>query len=234
MTRSKMILGHLAILTLTLLNFVDSYWRMSCGLVQTGRIDPVISPGSVSGHVHKISGANTLNANSTYESLQNSRCTSCEVQKDLSGYWTPQLYFEHANGSFEEVSQGVGTVVYYLGRGNVSIIKPFPPGFRMLSGNAMARSYDSVTLTAPTGGRPIADRVSFACISSKGGSPQTHNITNTDCDGGLRAQINFPSCWDGKNLYMQNQSHVAYMSQIDNGVCPPSHPIQFVHLFFEL
>ena len=42
--------------------------------------DPVISPGTVSQHVHKISGASNININSTYASLQEAECTSCEVQ----------------------------------------------------------------------------------------------------------------------------------------------------------
>lgn len=49
--------------------------------------------------------------------------------------------------------------VYYLGRGDAGGWQPFPKGFGMLSGNNAARSYDSSTLTAASGGRPIADRV---------------------------------------------------------------------------
>jgi hypothetical protein len=33
------------------------FWRMNCGKIQVGRIDPVVSPGSISGHVHNIVGA---------------------------------------------------------------------------------------------------------------------------------------------------------------------------------
>ena len=29
---------------------------MSCGIIQTGRIDPVVSPGKIAGHAHKIAG----------------------------------------------------------------------------------------------------------------------------------------------------------------------------------
>jgi hypothetical protein len=36
---------------------VNAYWRMSCSIIQEGRIDPVISYGSASSHVHKLSGA---------------------------------------------------------------------------------------------------------------------------------------------------------------------------------
>jgi hypothetical protein len=40
-------------------------------------------------------------------------CTSCEIQDDKSAYWTPQLYYQHANGSFEEVPND-GMTVYYF------------------------------------------------------------------------------------------------------------------------
>jgi hypothetical protein len=49
--------------------------------------------------------------------------------------------------------------IYYLGRGDEGGWQPFPKGLKMLSGNSSARSYDSLTLTATSGGRPIADRV---------------------------------------------------------------------------
>ena len=34
----------------------QAFWRMSCGIIQTGRIDPVVSPGKIAGHAHKIAG----------------------------------------------------------------------------------------------------------------------------------------------------------------------------------
>jgi hypothetical protein len=174
-----------------------------------------------------------LNISSTYTSLQEAYCTSCEIQKDKSGYWTPQMYYKHRNGSYEEVPH-TGTVVYYEGRGvDSSNITAFPPGFRVLSGNSGARSYDSQTLTY-LNTRPIADRVSFACLSSSGPLNEQPYMFRTDCDDGLRAQIQFQSCWDGINLYKQDQSHAAYLSDIDNGYCPPGYPVLLMHLFFEV
>ncbi|OTA98734.1 hypothetical protein M426DRAFT_76813 [Hypoxylon sp. CI-4A] len=215
---------------------VDAYWRMSCSTIQTGRVDPNISPGAVSAHVHKVSGASNFGLSSTYEDLIGSRCTSCEIQDDKSSYWTPQLYYEHANGSFEEVPNS-GTIVYYLGRGeNRTNIEPFPAGFKMVSGNPYLRSNDTTDVTysnADFSGRLVSDRVSFNCLDSSGSLPEQNYMFSTDCDNGLRAQIQFPSCWDGRD-YQMDQSHVAYMSGIDNGVCPPSHPRQLVHLFFEV
>lgn len=169
--------------------------------------------------------------------MRQSKCTSCEIGADKSAYWTPQLYYQHADGSFEDVPNN-GMVVYYLGRGdNRANMKPFPPGFRMLSGSANARSYDNTTMTfnnATVRGRPVADRVSFNCLDSTSKYPETPGMINTRCSNGLRAQIHFQSCWDGVNLYKSDNSHVAYMSQIDNGVCPPTHPVQLVQLFFEV
>jgi hypothetical protein len=43
-----------------------------------------------------------------------SNCSSCEVQDDKSAYWTPQLYYAHNNGTFEEVPN-YGMTVYFLG-----------------------------------------------------------------------------------------------------------------------
>jgi hypothetical protein len=45
--------------------------------------DPVLSFGSVSQHVHKISGASNINVNSTYDSLRAAPCTSCQIQGGL-------------------------------------------------------------------------------------------------------------------------------------------------------
>lgn len=142
--------------------------------------------------------------------MVNSACTSCQNSIDKSGYWTPQLYYEHANGTFEEVPNG-GTVAYYLGRGDNTTLTAFPAGFKMLSGDMTARSYNNQTYTYSNGpqhpGRPVSDRVSFACLSD---SPQAEQpyMFDTNCDNGLRAQIHFQSCWNGKDLYLPNNAHV--------------------------
>lgn len=130
-----------------------------------------------------------------------------------------------------------GSVVYYIGRGtNRWNAIPFPPNFRMIGGDAGARAYNKVTMTysktSPAGGRPVADAANWACLSSKG-TRENPGFNSTDCDAGLRGQIHFQSCWNGVDLYKSDQSHVAYMSDIDNGDCPPTHPVQLPHLFME-
>lgn len=100
-----------------------------------------------------------------------STCTSCAVQADRSGYWTPQLYYQHTNGSFEEVPNNE-MLVYYLARGPDSVINktvPFPKGFQMLSGNPYLRVFDNQTRTWD-GSSAIAERVSYNCIDATAGS----------------------------------------------------------------
>ncbi|KAK5052482.1 hypothetical protein LTR84_002346 [Exophiala bonariae] len=206
---------------------------MACSVSQTSRIDPIVDPGAVSGHAHKFAGGNNVNQNSDFNSLLSSTCSSCEVQSDKSAYWTPQLYYAHTNGKFEEVPN-YGMTVYYVGRGGTpDNTKPFPPGFKMISGDSEARSYDSSTLTY-LNTRPVADRVSFRCINEANDIPEQHYMFRTDCVNGMRAQINFQSCWDGVNLYLPQSAHVAYVSGIDYGSCPPSHPVPIPGLFFEV
>lgn len=175
--------------------------------------------------------------NATYQSLLNSKCTSCELTADKSAYWTPQLYYWYPNGSFYEVPHA-GSVVYYIGRGpNVNSTIPHPKGLKMLSGNKATRSYDNQTMTwgnATYPGRPIADRVSFACLTAGTEPPnQPYMYNATQCINGMRAQIAFQGCWNGKDLYLADNSHVAYLSNIDNGVCPPGYPFQLPLVFLE-
>ncbi|KAJ9607206.1 hypothetical protein H2200_008278 [Cladophialophora chaetospira] len=103
----------------------------------------------------------------------------------------------------------------------------------MLTGDSRVRAYDSNTLTY-LNTRPVADRVSFRCIDDANDIPEQHYMFRTDCTNGMRAQVNFQSCWDGINLYLDGNAHVDYLSGIDYGVCPPSHPVPIPGLFFEV
>lgn len=51
--------ASLFLLITALIGVCQGYFRMNCGIVQTGRLDPVVSPGKINGHVHKVSGASS-------------------------------------------------------------------------------------------------------------------------------------------------------------------------------
>jgi Domain of unknown function (DUF1996) len=85
--------------------------------------------------------------------------------------------------------------------------------------------------------------LSFRCFSNGGfgGAPgtggDTRQFPKQPCSGGIRSNIYFPTCWDGKNLDSpDHQSHVAYPAD-GNGnrgaACPASHPIRIPQLFME-
>jgi hypothetical protein len=94
----------------------------------------------------------------------------------------------------------------------------------MLAGNPMLRSFTS-TLEQRA--------ISFACLGTN--TAETHEMPDYNCPDGLRAQVFFPSCWDGVNLDSKDhKSHMAYPSLVDNGVCPHSHPKRFISLFYEV
>jgi len=83
---------------------VAAYWRMQCdGVTAIAQIDPLAEPNIMSQHAHTIKGGSGMHINASAEDLLNSQCTSCQVQQDKSAYWTPQLYFMHANGGKAEL-----------------------------------------------------------------------------------------------------------------------------------
>lgn len=61
--------------------------------------------------------------------------------------------------------------------------------------------------------------------------------TNQTCPNGLRAQIVFPSCWNGHDLdSADHQSHMSYPAGgfPDSGDCPPEFPVKVRFVRVEL
>jgi hypothetical protein len=59
---------------------------------------------------------------------------------------------------------------------------------------------------------------------------------DANCKDGVRFELMFPSCWDGKNLDGINhdkKSHVAYPSEVMTGNCPSGFETRLVSMFFE-
>jgi len=237
----KTTVGFLFILAIVSLVHSDPIWKVFCSgkPLFRGRLDPLVQPGVVGYHVHKVSGANRFSAGKAnqspldvYNDITSSDCTTCSLRKvDNSQYWHPDLYYQWPNGTFSLVPDG-GLTVYYLSRagtGNQSNpdFKAFPPGFRMVAGNPSRRNFSG----------SIEDQaVSYACLAET--PNKESNLFPTDhlfCKNGLRAQIFFPMCWNGKDLDSpDHKSHLAYpIEMYNNGNCPDTHPVRIPGLFFE-
>ncbi|KFY25116.1 hypothetical protein V493_04831 [Pseudogymnoascus sp. VKM F-4281 (FW-2241)] len=209
----------------------DAFWRLPCRApLLFERTDPIVNPGTISAHAHTIMGGNGFSNDMNFADTQASTCSSCTVTKDFSNYWVPNLYYKGQDGSFTSVEQVGGGLIYYLQRSDPkdpeydSGLLAFPEGFRMLAGDPMLRSF-SDTLEQRA--------ISYACLGTD--TKETNEIPNINCPNGLRAQVFFPSCWDGKNLDSpDHKSHMAYPSLVDNGNCPESHPKRFISLFYEV
>lgn len=240
---------HLTALVFAVQN-AQAMLRFSCSELVVERLDPLVNPGVVgSPHVHQIVGGNAfaplMNPNDDLPAK--STCTTCTFSEDFSNYWTASMYFRARNGTFKRVPQmgnqfleqaRGGMTVYYIqpydGRTKVTA---FQKGFRMLVGDPMVRTFRN---------NNEAKQTSFRCWernfggnnAAPGMGSDTRNLPNKPCPGGIRSNIFFPTCWDGKNLDSpDHKSHVAYPTSgtfESNGPCPASHPVKIPQLFFEV
>lgn len=87
----------------------DAFWRLPCrGRSGAARMDPLMSPGEPSYHVHSVHGSSSFAMKADDASLQTGDCTSCAVKQDRSAYWHPALYFMHSNGTAELATEAGG------------------------------------------------------------------------------------------------------------------------------
>lgn len=234
----------------------DAFWRMECrGRTGLARLDPLVEPGEVANHAHAIHGGSNFGLNTDYDSLVESDCTSCMVKQDKSAYWTPSLHFIHEDGETEVVGQSGGMLVYYLLPGELHResynVTAFPQGFRLLAGDTRQRNYtgsfpdtDPSTWDAEERSQKSLGQkaIGFNCLNYDiEGEPTAYRHFLPDkgymdqhCKNGIRAEIYFPSCWDGKNLDSDNhKDHMAYPSDIKGGACPDDYPVQLPILLYE-
>ncbi|KAA8894411.1 hypothetical protein FN846DRAFT_900927 [Sphaerosporella brunnea] len=225
----------------------DAFWRLPCRQrLVLERIDPIDTPGVVGHHVHTVHGGSAFSRNVTSDDLRASHCTSCEVQEDNSAYWTPNLYHQSESGELTALNQTGGMLVYYLLRGEN--IQPFPPNLRIIAGDARRRNttYDLDIERSYWAGLGLSTNqdflrqraIGFNCLNyaePANAALGIHTIPqDRDCPDGLRAEVFFPSCWDGKHDdSFDHRSHMAYPSTMDDGDCPEGYPIRVPSLFFE-
>ena len=155
--------------------------------------DPIVFPGLAgASHAHTFLGNTSTSATSTNQSLLGHTATTCTPAEDLSAYWIPSLL---QNGT---VIDPAGVTVYYGSRlKDPSKTQPFPPGFRMIAGDAK--------LQVPSSGNQ------FWCAGPGGeiGRSADGNWPVCAQTADLTFQLVFPDCWDGVHLDSPNhKDHV--------------------------
>jgi hypothetical protein len=167
--------------------------------------DPIVFPGRPgASHDHTFVGNTTTNAFSTLRSLRGGS-TTCRRAGETAAYWMPTVFL---NGQAVEPR---GATIYYRRR-TLDAVRPFPPGFRLIAGDSHAMTPQDLHITYWNCG-------AMTGIPASASAPTCPN----DRAESLRLHVNFPNCWDGKNLDSANhQSHMAYAVR---GMCPASHPV---------
>ncbi|KAF9654023.1 hypothetical protein BDM02DRAFT_1154676 [Thelephora ganbajun] len=210
---------------LALTTSARAYFLIGPNVLTVERADPIVTPGGIAGHVHRVIGGSNFGVEiPSSDYLRESECTSTGIEEDKSAYWFPQLYFQYADGTFELVPGGPVTYYLFPSDGNTTI---FPDNFRMISGNSAK---------APPTGSAEQRAVSFLCLNFNGVSSKHDFLPEMSCPNGVRAQLNFQSCWDGKNVDSpDHKSHVSYRAGgPDSGDCTPDFPFSLPRIFNEM
>ncbi|WVW81296.1 hypothetical protein I302_103287 [Kwoniella bestiolae CBS 10118] len=212
----------------------NAYFILAHPVLETTRLDPIVNPGDYGSHVHSIVGGNNFDKSMTYESTQQSTCTTASVSVDKSNYWIPQLYYYNPSGKNYQAIPVSYVNTYYLPRYSPGekTVRAFPDGLRMISGDPNRKTFD---------GDAASKAITYVCLdyyNNHSGDPawaERNSFFEHNCPQGMRAQVFFPSCWDGVNLDSDDhRSHMAWPSGgVDGGSCPSTHPVRLVSLFYE-
>ncbi|KAJ4481131.1 hypothetical protein J3R30DRAFT_3287236 [Lentinula aciculospora] len=215
-------------------------FRVIDNILTTQRLDPIVSPGEVSSHVHSgntlylVLGGSGFGLNVNTSILQGSDCTSLPIQEDKSNYWFPQLYFQKNDGSFTSVSGNAVMYVlrpHYLFSDNPNSTTAFPnDSLTFIAGDTTLRTLNPSSFAQQA--------ITFLCLQFSGTSNRYNELPiGLSCPAGIRSQINFPSCWDGTNIDSEDhKSHVAFLSTgPDNGTCDDTrYPVTLPRIFMEV
>ncbi|KAI1139092.1 hypothetical protein F5Y05DRAFT_380815 [Hypoxylon sp. FL0543] len=223
-----------------------------------GQMDPIVSPGVKSAHSHGIMGGSNFNLTVTGDQLLDSQCTNTMILNDKSNYWVPTLWFQSpANGTFKKVPLFYMNAYYKFDATNDEI-KAFPPGLKIVSGDAMKRTppatgglqfdptqgeIQPVQWTCPTQDSNIA-RYPAGSDGTKAGLPDPVNLGSgagfpvVNCDGyasPLRQDIHLPSCYNPDAGLDDYKNNMAWPTPINGGKadCPKGW-IHVPHLFYEV
>ncbi|MEU8231429.1 DUF1996 domain-containing protein [Actinoplanes sp. NPDC048967] len=200
-------------------------FRADCRYSHRKADDPIVFPGLPgASHMHSFVGNKAVDANTVAGDLMKFTATTCKPAVDHSAYWVPTLY----EAATREPVETTGFRVYYRSlRKNSDGIMPMPNGLRMVAGDAKKKQ--------PT---PRGAQGQFYCAFY--GPGDINGVARSDngnwpiCGepASLHFMLQFPDCWDGKNLDSpHHKEHVAFGT--DAG-CPAGHPVRIPALTFDI
>jgi uncharacterized protein DUF1996 len=181
------------------------YFVVSCSSTHRNNDDPIVffnQPGK--SHNHTFVGNRSTDADSTPASLKaNPANARCGPRTDLSAYWFPTLYERGAP------VRPLVSIIYYVRRTN-DTVRAFPPGLKMIAGNAFAKKAQLKSISSWSCGPPDVTRT-YTTVPG---------CSENDL---LHMNVNFPDCWDGRRL--DSADHKSHMAYSTNGNCPSTHNV---------
>jgi Domain of unknown function (DUF1996)/Domain of unknown function (DUF4124) len=209
-------------------------FRTNCEITHFGNDDPIVYPGvKGAAHHHTFFGNTNANYASTSQTIKTTGNSSCSGGiANRTGYWIPSM-IDTATGAPIKPFRGI--IYYKSGLAVDDKIVPFPEGLKMIAGNQLAKTEAEST-------------ASYTCINESQNSfkdgktilPCKKATTGRSTDGYIRLKVEFPQCWDGKNLDSpDHKSHMAHSAEdfVENlgtpnerwyktaNNCPKTHPI---------
>lgn len=122
----------------------------------------------------------------------------------------------------------------------------------MISGDSARRSFSLPVPDPPKSSWTAVDKtqealqqkaIGFTCLhyfGSEGneGALSRHSLPDRSlietCVDGLRLELAFPSCWDGRNLDSpSHRTHVVFPDLVTEGECPAGYPYRIPALYYE-
>lgn len=194
----------------------QAVWSIKCNHSHSAPDDPIVFPALAGrSHLHDFFGNVSVDANSTTASMARTTASTCLKgmgEADRAAYWTPALLRDGraVTGSADELRIDA----YYAVLDKPLPVRPMPLGLRMIAGDAKATSAQPTNI------------VHYNCLRyPTGGQVTKSSAAMPSCPGGtyLSARIEFPSCWDGRNL--DSADHKSHMAYPNRGACPVSHPV---------
>lgn len=191
-------------------------FKVQCDKLVSARLDPLINPCAVSGHMHDVSGSDRFGACLIEpQDYSPPAKTTCNVPTDLSMYWFPSLYVKNPRTGALDLVRSF-TQAYYLSSANKDLnagkeMHAFPLGLKMILGTPKRDKNSEGARAGPFPGQSnlaaFRDQPTWFCHDAPGGKPRFVNsgfggfpgLTSTN---GLpctfwQARMSFPDCWDG-------------------------------------
>lgn len=185
--------------------------------------DFIVYPGKPDvSHGHTYFGNDSVNANSTLESLLAAGSTCRGGVVNLSAYWQPPII----DSLTSAIVPAQSAITYYKNGYRLptnTVFQPIPSGLKIVTGNPLAKTTDD------------NGNAFFTCIDASASGAHFPTIPACAPGNTLWASVTFPQCWNGKDLdSADHRSHMSYPVQLQvmpfSWSCPATHPVALPEL----